>query len=448
MPLNQGFAGVINRFVGFLLVITLLGWANGFPLVTTLCALLGYLAWSAWNLFILSRWVLKGSPDEPPDLVGVWGEMVDSVLRLHKKQRRERLRLQGVIRRGQETTAALKDGIVLVDADLHITWFNASAQQLLGLRAGDIGNPVFNFIRHPQFRHYLHSGKFQDMLDLPSPQNSDVRLQYQVSAYGQGEMLVVVRDITRVHKLEAMRKDFVANLSHELKTPLTVIRGYVETINMSNGMPEKWRPAMEQVESQTLRMTSLIEDLTQLSKLETNDTHLAHRPVKLQGLLNQVAADAKSLSGSKRHNIRVLCPSDLECLGVEKELRSAFSNLAFNAVKYSPAGSDVEIGVKLSALGLAVSIKDNGPGIDGSHLPRLTERFYRVDSSRNSDTGGTGLGLAIVKHVMIRHGGSLEIDSKPGVGSTFTCLFPKQKVIQGGEAQVSTPPPPQKVTAP
>lgn len=407
----------------------LLGILNQHLILTLVGAVCVYLLWTLWNLRRFYTWLTRHRLETPPDASGIWGDMFDNVIRMQRRQRREKALLQMRIKRGQETTTALRDGMILLNSEHDIEWFNQSAGQLLGLRQQDHGNSLLNFIRHPNFVAYMNSGKFDEPLDLASPQAADVQLEYQITRFGQDEYLIVVRDITRVFKLEQMRKDFVANVSHELRTPLTVIRGYVETLQMSEGIPDSWHKALMQMEQQSDRMTNLIQDLLELSRLETNESLSTHKPLQLKLLLDQIKTDAEALSGDNGHIFTLKCDENIELLGSHSELRSAFSNLAFNAVKYSAAGTEIAITVRRNALGLTVAFKDQGVGISSIHFPRLTERFYRVDGSRNSGTGGTGLGLAIVKHVMLRHGGRLNIKSKVGSGSTFTCIFPVQKIL-------------------
>ncbi len=427
--MNRGIAGEVRILGLLLLVCAVFGAVNGYPFITMVMGLLGYLGWTLWNISHLSRWLGNNSRQLPPDLHGIWGEIADSIVQSQRQHRRERAMLQTVIKRGQETTRAIRDGIILLNSDAEIEWFNSAATQLVGLRNQDQGQSLFNFVRHPRFVQYMNKSDFSEPLDLPSPQNDAMRLQYQLTRFGLGDCLVVVRDVTRLYKLEQMRKDFVANVSHELRTPLTVLRGYVETLGMSEELPPKWQKPLQQMEQQSVRMSALIQDLIELSQLETNENLSTHRPVDIKLLLQTVQSDALALSADSKHQVKLKCPAGIQLLGSEKELQSAFSNLVFNAVKYSPAGTDITITVRNHPLGLLVAVKDKGPGIDSIHLPRLTERFYRVNSSRNSSTGGTGLGLAIVKHVMLRHSGRLNIKSRLGKGSTFTCIFPIRKIL-------------------
>jgi two-component system phosphate regulon sensor histidine kinase PhoR len=241
---------------------------------------------------------------------------------------------------------------------------------------------------------------------------------------------MLVRDVTRVHQLEQMRKDFVANVSHELRTPLTVIAGYVETLlDHAEGINPRWRRALEQMQQQDQRMQRLINDLLMLAKLEATDYPADNQPVAVDLLLLSIKADAQALSGQRQHCITLETDAKVQLKGSETELRSAFSNLVFNAVKYTPDEGTIHIRWYSDSAGAHLSVQDSGPGIELKHLPRLTERFYRVDSSRNANTGGTGLGLAIVKHVLMRHRARLEVSSVLGQGSAFTCHFAPQQLI-------------------
>lgn len=419
----RGFTAEIRRVIFFTVLCIGFGLLNGYLEWTLILGGSIYMGWMLWQIQRLDVWLKSSRRKDPPEASGIWGDIFDSIIRLQKRQRREKNRLQGMIKRGRETTAALRDGAVLLDNRGNLDWFNLSAQEMLGFVSQDQGHPLVNYIRHPQFVHYFEAGDFSEPLDLPSP-DGDKRLLFQITRFGQGEHLMIVRDITRIYKLEQMRKDFVANVSHELRTPLTVIRGYVETLSMTPDLPPVWEKALTQMEQQGQRMTALINDLIALSKLETDGSDHDQQAIKLQPLLSTIKGDAEALSGDKGHQISLNCDNQLALLGNEKELHSAISNLVFNAVKYSPAGASVDIQVSEDSQHIRVAVIDNGNGIDPIHLPRLTERFYRVDSSRTSSTGGTGLGLAIVKHVLLRHKGVLEIESKLGKGSQFTCVFP------------------------
>jgi len=341
-------------------------------------------------------------------------------------------RLQAVIDRVQESTAALKDAVIMLDRDGNLEWWNRAAETLLGLKTPqDSGQPVSNLVRHPRFKEYFEQGNYREPLELPSPISDRLRLQFHITRYGNQEHLMLVRDITRLFQLEQMRKDFVANVSHELRTPLTVIAGYLETLldNVENVNP-RWLRALQQMQQQGARMQTLLNDLLLLAKLEATDYPSDNTPVAVDLLLLSIKNDAQALSGSRNHRISLEADPHLKLKGSEAELRSAFSNLVFNAVKYSPDEGEIRIRWWDDEQGAHLGVQDSGIGIEAKHLPRLTERFYRVDSSRASNTGGTGLGLAIVKHVLLRHRARLEISSVLGKGSTFTCHFPPTQVVK------------------
>jgi two-component system phosphate regulon sensor histidine kinase PhoR len=317
----------------------------------------------------------------------------------------------------------------MLDAQGNLEWWNRAAETLLGLKRNqDGGQPITNLIRHPRFQEYFRQDSYAEPLELASPIDDHIRLQYQVTLYGNGEHLMLVRDVTRVHQLEQMRKDFVANVSHELRTPLTVITGYLETLlDNVEAINPRWSRALQQMQQQGTRMQNLLNDLLLLARLEASDHPAASKPVAVEPLLQSILADAQALSAGNAHQISLEADPALRLKGSESELRSAFSNLVFNAVKYTPAGGRIHIRWWADAHGAHLAVEDDGPGIEAKHVPRLTERFYRVDASRSANTGGTGLGLAIVKHVLIHHRGKLQIHSTPGKGSTFTCHFPAEQ---------------------
>ena len=392
-----------------------------------------YLAWTLKQLLRLHEWLSNHQTDEPPpDGYGLWGEVFDSIYHLQRRDQRVRGRLQAVIDRVQESTAALKDAVIMLDSEGNLEWWNRAAETLMGLKTPqDSGQPVTNLVRHPRFKEYFEQDSFAEPLEIPSPINDRVRIQMLITRYGNNEHLMLVRDVTRIHQLEQMRKDFVANVSHELRTPLTVIFGYLETLldNVEEVNP-RWVRALQQMHQQGGRMQTLLNDLLLLAKLEATDYPSDNHPIVVSDLLKTITDDAQALSGNKNQQISLNIETDLQLKGSDTELRSAFSNLIFNAVKYTPAQGEIQVRWWADERGAHLSVQDSGIGIETKHLPRLTERFYRVDSSRASNTGGTGLGLAIVKHVLLRHRATLEINSVPGKGSVFTCHFAPIQVIE------------------
>ncbi|WP_278956865.1 phosphate regulon sensor histidine kinase PhoR [Aquipseudomonas alcaligenes] len=430
--MNQNWRGALARRLLLLLAACgLIGLITGQYAWALAIGIGAYLLWHLKQLLRLHAWLRERQPDDaPPEGYGLWGEVFDSIYHLQRRDQRVRGRLQAVIDRVQESTAALRDAVIMLDSEGNLEWWNRAAEQLLGLKTPqDSGQAITNLVRHPRFKEYFEAGQYQEALEIPSPINDRQRLQLQITRYGNNEHLMFVRDVTRLHQLEQMRKDFVANVSHELRTPLTVISGYLETLldNVEEVNP-CWLRALQQMQQQGSRMQNLLNDLLLLAKLEATDYPSDNQPVAMDLLLLSIRNDAQALSGSRNHRISLEADHQVRLKGSEAELRSAFSNLVFNAVKYSPEESEIRIRWWADEQGGHFSVADSGIGIEAKHLPRLTERFYRVDSSRASNTGGTGLGLAIVKHVLLRHRARLDITSVPGKGSTFTCHFPAQQL--------------------
>ncbi|MBU3058834.1 phosphate regulon sensor histidine kinase PhoR [Pseudomonas indica] len=432
--MNQNWRGaVVRRLLLLLGGCLLLGLITGQYAWALVIGLGAYLGWTLTQLLRLHKWLQEHKPDEPPpDGYGLWGEVFDSIYHLQRRDQKVRGRLQAVIDRVQESTAALRDAVIMLDSDGNLEWWNRAAETLLGLKTPqDSGQPITNLVRHPRFKEYFEQGNYREPLDLPSPISDRLRLQFLITRYGNREHLMLVRDVTRLYQLEQMRKDFVANVSHELRTPLTVIAGYLETLvdNVEDVNP-RWLRALQQMQQQAGRMQNLLNDLLLLAKLEATDYPSDSQPVAVDLLLLSIKNDAQALSGERNHRITLEADPHLRLKGSETELRSAFSNLVFNAVKYTPSEGEIRIRWWGDDQGAHLAVQDSGIGIEAKHLPRLTERFYRVDSSRASNTGGTGLGLAIVKHVLIRHRARLDISSVLGKGSTFTCHFPAQQVAK------------------
>ena len=428
---SQFISRVLTVFAAGLLV----GWLAGYPFVGLCIAMTGYFIWSFRQLLKLMSWLNEAgaSRSEPPESTGLWGEIFDGIYRLQKQHSRSRQKLSAVIERIQKSTSAMNDGVVMIDQQSCLEWWNPAAEQLLGLKmSGDQGQQVTNLVRDPRFSDYFEQWRYQKPLEIPSPINDDHQLQFNITVFGKGSRLMIVRDVTRLNQLEVMRKDFVANVSHELRTPLTVVSGYLETmldnLGPDSDIPPVWEKALNRMQEQSLRMQNLVADLLLLSKLESAEADTREN-IHFSEMLASIVEDGRALSGENEHQLSLKCPEELVISGNESELRSAISNLIFNAVRYTPMGGKIKISWKADKEGGRLTVEDNGVGIDPVHIPRLTERFYRIDKSRSQNTGGTGLGLAIVKHVMLRHGGRLSISSRPGKGSKFVCHFP-EKCIQ------------------
>lgn len=418
---------------------TLVGFYFGEPLYGLLVGLVAYLWWTLIQARRLYQWL--GNPsasDEAPQSIGLWGDIFDSLHKLHQNHLMTQDRLRARINRVQESTNAMRDGVIMTDARGAMEWWNGSAEYLLGFRRStDQGQYIHNLIRNPAFKAYFDTRDYREPLEINSPAKPHIHLQIQISLFGDDDRLIVAKDVTRLYQLEQMRRDFVGNVSHEMRTPLTVISGYLETlVDHGEELPPKWRRAINTMAAQASRMEALITDLILLSRIETGEHTVDDTLTDVDALLNQICHDARALSGDKGHQISVQISDHRLLQGDESQLRSAFSNLVFNAVKYTPAGGAITVAWSTNRDGAHLSVKDTGIGIDPIHIPRLTERFYRADPSRHKDTGGTGLGLAIVKHVLINHDGNLEIRSKVGEGSEFICHFPRERLVERIPEQV------------
>ena len=424
--LRRGLKAEFRWFCIWLCVFALTGFLTGHTVLALLVFSFGYITWQFTRLYQLEAWVNQARRSEPPseELQGVWADIADDVQLMYNRHEKEKLRLEAVVHRVQEMTTALNDGVILVDGRGNIEWWNRAAGELFNFQAIDLGQKITNLIRFPKFTRYYEAGDFSEPLDHTLTQKNSMEVEFLVHKFGQNERLIVVRDISRLSKLEQMRKDFVANVSHELRTPLTVLRGYLETLEDADNIPPVWNKALSHMQSQAGRMTSLINDLITLSRLETDEKEHGQEVVSLVTLADMIAEDARQISAESKHLISVNGPKEAFIYGREQELRSAISNLVFNAINYTPSEGIILIDIAQGPNGTTVSISDNGDGIDPKHIPRLTERFYRVDPGRSVSSGGTGLGLAIVKHVLLRHNAELTIKSTPGRGSEFICYFP------------------------
>ncbi len=376
----------------------------------------------------LMRWLRGDMSTDAPRNTGFWGEMG------YRVERSLRARDQAVAQEQQrleEFLAAIEaspNGVLLLDDKDQIVWCSAVAADHLGLDARrDLLQPITNLVRMPAFVAYLQEGAWREPVIFVAP-GGQGNLQVVARNYGDGQKLVISQDVTERMRSDAMRRDFVANVSHEIRTPLTVLAGFVETMASLPLTEAERARVLKLMAQQTDRMQLLVCDLLSLAQLEGSPRPPADRWVAVSPMLQQVLHDGLTLSAG-RHQIKLVDPPEIELAGREAELVSAVANLVNNAVRYTPTGGHIEITCVVKPDGSAeIEVQDSGPGIAREHLPRLTERFYRVDGSRSRDTGGTGLGLAIVKHVVQRHGGSLEIESEPGHGSRFRLLLPAGRV--------------------
>ena len=387
----------------------------------------------------LEKWLRQGEPHSLIKLTGFWGKLLDRIRRGYKirdqsaTQHRQRL---------QEFLSAIQaspNGVLLLDEEGRIEWCNQTAAAHLGLHEQrDLGQHIGNLVRDPAFTRYVAQGDYSNEVIIDGRSNSFsqlLKLQLQLHPYGENKRLLLTRDVTARAQADQMRRDFVANVSHEIRTPLTVLAGFVETLQSLPLSPEEQRQYLDLMAVQAHRMQGLVSDLLTLSQLEGSPPPPVTEAVDLKSLMAQVKSDAVSLSalqgndGLPVHTLTFDLPDHVHVLGSRAEIHSAVSNLVNNAVRYTPAGGKIEVVWSLDAEGQAqFSVKDDGVGIAAEHLPRLSERFYRVDRSRSRESGGTGLGLAIAKHIAQRHGGSFHIQSELGKGSSFSLSFPSARV--------------------
>ncbi|PZO06284.1 MAG: phosphate regulon sensor histidine kinase PhoR [Lysobacteraceae bacterium] len=397
-------------------------WALG--IATALLAARAY-----WRLYRVLRFLDWRKQLRTVDGKGLWAALETLIHRRQTENHTRSRRLVRLLRAYRQAATAMPDGALVIQRrDGQLVWFNKTARHLLGLRyPQSLATPLLDsFPGQPRVRDWLAAGQTDDPLtDLASPADPLVRISLRLIPYSPTQWLVVVRDVTKLMRLEQMRRDFVANVSHELRTPLTVVHGYLDMIE-----PEEHPDLavmVEEMRRQSQRMTQLVEDLLTLSRLEAQE-HLPEEPLSMASLLVTLRREAEALSQG-RHTIRVEDTAGTDLTGSAKELHSAFSNLVSNAVRYTPTGGEITIRFERTADGGArLAVRDSGYGIPAQHLPRITERFYRVSTSRSRESGGTGLGLSIVKHVLNLHQGWLEIESEVGKGSTFACVFGPHRV--------------------
>jgi len=414
-------AGRILLIVG---LAAALGAMYGYMLEAAVTVLLAVFAGWYYQLHRVKVWL--NAPEElPPDAGGIWGDLLARMYLHQRKNTEAQAHLQSTVEYLQDSFAAMRDGVVMVDEQGAIKWLNQAVEPLLGLRyPEDTGQTLTNLVRAPEFNRYFLGRDYSKPLQyLAVGGNSRIHLRVEITRFGKGERLLFVRDVSNAVRMEQMRRDFVANVSHELRTPLTVISGYLSTIlDSAQELPPKYVKPLQQMGQQAQRMENLLKDLLWLSRIESETREDGREMVDIRGMLQELRDELSEAYPGFPVTLELAI--DQKIHGDYRQLYSAVSNLAINAIKYSREGSPVKIRWFARDGNYLLQVQDEGIGIDSVHIPRLTERFYRVDDSRNSATGGTGLGLAIVKHVAVAHGARLQIDSKLGEGSTFTLVFP------------------------
>ncbi|MEC9339958.1 MAG: phosphate regulon sensor histidine kinase PhoR [Pseudomonadota bacterium] len=389
-----------------------------------------FVAWHGYNLQRLCR-VLADSDADVPQGIGLWGDALELIYRNRRQMERRLQKLKRRVRRFEESSAALPEGAVALNGSGEIEWLNGAAAELLGLEISrDIGQRITNVVRSPAFISYFEAPERPRGVEFGSPDDDRRVLYCQMVTYRKNRSILVIRDVSEMRRLAEMRRDFIANASHELRTPLTVIKGFLENMDMARGQfPETWHRPLESMRQQADRMLTIITDMLSLARLESRGDAVRAAPVDVVVLLREAVESAQGLGGN-RCDVE-LTADEAWLLGDEQTLRSIVTNLVQNAVVHNPVGVSVRVAWRRRPDGAAdLVVRDNGQGIAPEHLDRLTERFYRVDAGRSRAAGGTGLGLAIVKHALSRYGSHLEVKSEIGHGSTFSCRFPAEHVIE------------------
>lgn len=431
-------------FVCALSVISLFLWlitSATTALIVFSLGLLIYLISHIYWLHKLTSWFQSPEIKDIPEGSGMWEDVFTTLLQYERNNKLNQTQLNSALERFSLATKAMPDGLVILSASNEIEWCTPNAESQLGLNlTTDKNLPIVNLIRDSHFIAYLYNEKYDEPFKLKSWRNPEIVLEVQLIPFANNQKLLISRDMTQHEKVDVMRRDFIANVSHELRTPLTVVGGFLETLNdMEGAVPENLKSYFAMMEEQTIRMRRIIEDLLTLSTIESNTENPDDREIDMPSLLKSVQNDAIGLSqtlNKTKHNIHLDVDPRINLSGTSDELRSVFTNLVSNAIRYTPAGDkssrkkgEVFISWALRNGEAVFSVRDTGIGIEQKHIDRLTERFYRVDRSRSRETGGTGLGLSIVKHILIRHQAKLEISSELGVGSTFSAVFPKARIV-------------------
>ncbi|MDG1694339.1 MAG: phosphate regulon sensor histidine kinase PhoR [Porticoccaceae bacterium] len=421
--MRQGMQNEIWRIIAIALFSLIFGISLERPLEALLFGSLLYILWASRTIGRLFKWIDIGMRGVPPDMDGVWGELADTFNRQRRRHRGTQEKMRRAINRAKRVTEAVDDAVIVLRQDRTIDWWNSAGKKLLGLRSSDRGVAITNLIRDPKFVNYINGNHFEST-SLPTSIHNGRLLEFSAVMFAENEIVVVISDVTHINDLEKVRKEFIGNISHELRTPLTVMRGYIDTLSDIEGNSAIATKAYQEMSNQVDRMKDLSDDIILLSKFES-DGAAAVEQINLNELLAVIVGEAEQLSAGK-HSISLNCAESVVLNGENKMLRSALGNIVFNAVLHNPQGAEIAIEVTQTKSNTVVVIDDNGVGIDSDEIPRLTERFYRGDSSRNSNTGGSGLGLAIVKHALTRSGAVLDIKSSLGNGAKFTCTFSGQ----------------------
>lgn len=430
----------LTKYVIFVVIALVIekfeGWVPALMFVS-LALLLGNV-FHLSNLNRLTRWLTRTDGNLVPDATGSWQGLSAALYRLVRGSKLSQSQLNLALDRFQEAAAAMPDGFIILDERGGIEWCNPVAERHFSLDPEiDRGTDITYFVRQPEFARYVASHDYNEPLIMRGARSQDLVLAVQLIPYGNAQKLIVSRDITQWERAESARRDFVANVSHEMRTPITVLSGFLETLSdMKTIEPKLLTRSMSLMQSETKRMQHLVEDLLMLAQLENGPPLIDSDTVHVVDLVAELIREAKILS-SGQHDIQAQLPSDARLHGNLHEIRSAFGNLVSNAIRYTPAGGSITLSWSVDENLPVFAVIDTGTGIEAEHIPRLTERFYRVDRSRSRASGGTGLGLAIVKHILNRHQARLEISSEVGKGSRFAAVFPVERMVAAEQAAIA-----------
>ncbi len=428
----QGFWFKVSMPIWYGIVVSLVLWgmfSTTVALLFMLFLLLAVMAYRAFQLFKMGMWLQDARLETIPEADGIWGDVFSQLYKMVKKHNQTKHDLAEELQHIEQATSALPEGVAILNDDNRIEWCNPLAQQHFDLDAKrDIMQDISYLVRQPEFIKYIRQFNPVEPLVMRPARHEEMILSIKLIPYGENKRLLISQDITQLERIEGMRRDFVANVSHELRTPLTVVNGFVENLqDMEDLNQESARRALQLMAEQTRRMDDLVADLLTLSRLENQNSQANEEPIDMSVLLNEVYQDGMLLS-EERHTIKLEITNKSNLVGSHDELRSALSNLLSNAIRYTPEGGSVLLRWFERGGQPVFAVQDSGIGIAAQHLPRLTERFYRIDRSRSRETGGTGLGLAIVKHIALRHHAKLEVMSEEGRGSTFSLVFSSNRI--------------------
>ena len=418
--------------IGLLLLLgggAFLGWLYGRPELGLLAAALVALVWQVRLMFVFDRAVRTGNFDSIRYGSEFWSQAFSRIDKLRVRSQKHKKRYRRLLKEVRKSTSAMPDGAIILDNKFEIMMCNPAAQELVGFDPRlDRGQRVNNILRDPEFGAYLQSDDYSDGVEIASPIRDGDWLYCRLVPYGQDQQLLIIRDVTERVRLNKMRRDFVANASHELRSPLTVISGYLDALATDASVPDEWERPLSQMQVQASRMTNVVSELIELSRLETAGAAPTDSDVDVPALINTVCRSYEDQIGVP--SIGCTLSTDVHLRGSQTDIESVIRNLVSNAVRHTPSAGSVTIGWIRDGEDAVLTVVDTGEGIAEEHIPRLTERFFRVDKGRSRAEGGVGLGLAIVKYALSRHDAELSVESKVGEGSTFTCRFPASRVLE------------------